>query len=139
MAYFLEAAYTNEAEPSRLRTAEEIDAFVAELLTAGWEHTAAAVYAIDDSTDPDRFPDHELLIGADAATGLGGLRWTGQGTFYSKGEQTNPQGVEFAYFGTGHEFPADAEVPLEIVREAMIGLLNGRGRRPDCVTWQEWS
>ncbi|MGH3862862.1 Imm1 family immunity protein, partial [Actinokineospora sp.] len=45
-------------------------------------------------------------------------------------------GVEFAYFGTGHDFPADSEVSLDLVKQAMWQLLTSGGKRPNCVTWQ---
>jgi hypothetical protein len=54
------------------------------------------------------------------------------------GDRTNPDGVEFAYFGTGHDWPAGSEVPLDVVREALAELLVRPGRRPVCVTWQVW-
>ncbi|MFD7655041.1 Imm1 family immunity protein [Actinosynnema sp. NPDC059797] len=49
----------------------------------------------------------------------------------------NPGQVVLTYFGVPHDFPADAEVPLDTVREAMWELLTTGGERPTCVTWQE--
>lgn len=137
MAYHLEVAYHNDRPPAELSTRDDITRFVDELLAAGWEHSAAAVYAIDPD-DRSEFPDHELIVGGDAETGLGAVRYTGgEGTWYSKGERVDPDGVVFVYFGTGHDFPADAEVPLDAVREAMWELLTTGGERPGCVEWQE--
>ncbi|HVK23620.1 MAG TPA: Imm1 family immunity protein [Actinokineospora sp.] len=135
MTFVLEAVYRNDKPPAMLKTAEDIAAFVAELLKSDWEHTAAAVYARDEAADPDAFPDHELLVGVEPTRAA--LRYTGDGTWYSHGDHVNPNGVEFAYFGTGHDFPADSEVPLSLVRQAMAELLAGGGKRPTCVTWQE--
>jgi hypothetical protein len=137
MGYVLEATYRHGGGVTFLRSREDIDRFVNELLAAGWEYTAATVYTIDEATDVD--PDHELVIGANPKTDLGAVRYSGEGTWWSRGEQTNPLGVEFAYFGTGQEFPADSEVPLAIVREAMWELLTTGGKRPGCVHWQEWT
>lgn len=134
MTYALEALYTNDKPPAVLRTPEDVDRFVDELLAAGWEHAAAAIYVLDGATPG--LPDHEIIIGVDAVTGLGALRHSRDGTWYSRGGRTNPDGVEFAYFGTGHEFPADSEVPLDTVRQAMRELLAHGPRRPGCLAWQ---
>ncbi|MFT7841436.1 Imm1 family immunity protein [Saccharothrix sp. BKS2] len=136
MGYVLDVAYRHDQEPKRLRTREDVAAFVDELATLGPAYAAATAYAVEEGSDA--LPDHELLIGARARTGLGAVRYSGEaGTWYAKGERTNPEGVAFAYFGTSHEFPADAEVPLDLVREALWGLLTNRGGRPDGMTWAE--
>lgn len=100
MSHQLEVACHNDRPVAVSRGREDIARFVDELLTLGWEHAAATVYAVDPDDRPE-FPDHEMAI------------------------------------GTGHDFPADAEVPLDTVREAMWELLTTGGRRPGCVTWQE--
>ncbi|WP_316038516.1 Imm1 family immunity protein [Saccharothrix longispora] len=127
----MEATYRHGGGVSLLRSREDIDRFIDELLTAGWEYTAATVNAVDEATDAG--PTHELVIGVDAKTGLGALRYSGDGTWWRQGEQTNPNGVVFAYFGTGTDFPADSEVPLTTVREAMSELLATGGQQPMCV------
>jgi hypothetical protein len=136
MGYVLEATYRHGTGVSLLRSPEDIARFVDELLAAGWEYTAATVYAVDEANDGD--PDHELTVGADSEIGLGAVRYTGEsGTWYSQGDRVNPNGVTFYYFGNDHQFPADAEVPLDTVRAAMWELLTRQGQRPDCLTWQQ--
>jgi hypothetical protein len=135
VGYVLKVAYKHDVAMKALRTDDEIATFLDELMAAGWEYTAATVYAVPE--DSDMKPDHEMTVGADAENGLGAVRWTGDGTFYSRGEHTNPNGVEHAYFGTAHNFPADSEVPLTAVRLAMRQLLDSRGERPTAVAWQE--
>jgi Immunity protein Imm1 len=135
VAYFLEAAYDSEHEPATLRKPEEIDAFIKELLAAGTEPIAATVYAIDEATNAD--PDHELVVGVRPGSDLGALRYAGEdGDWYSLGEQARPDGLEFAYFGTATEFPADAEVSLGIVRAALCEMLTNGGARPTRALWQ---
>lgn len=135
VAYFLEATYDAEREPAALRTPAEIDAFIAELLAAGTEPIAAAVYAINEATDTD--PDHELVVGLRPGSDLGAMRYAGDdGDWFSLGNQTRPDGVEYAYFGTGTEFPANAEVPVDVVRAALGEMLSSGGARPGCVEWQ---
>src|SRR5215216_5486485 len=100
MGTVLKATYRHGRPPAVLRTREDIDAFVDELLAAGWEYTSATVYAVDEGTDSQ--PDHELVIGADATTGLGAVRYagdvpgddSGDGEWFSRGDGPNPQGVE---------------------------------------------
>ncbi|MFC0069705.1 Imm1 family immunity protein [Umezawaea endophytica] len=144
MGTALKATYRHGHPAAVLRTREDIDAFVDALLAAGWEYTSATIYAVDENIDGR--PDHELVIGADATTGLGAVRYAGdvpgddrgEGEWFSRGDRANPQGVEFAYFGTGHDWPADAEVPLDVVRDAVADLLARPGARPAGVTWQVW-
>lgn len=72
------------------------------------------------------------------ATGLGAARYSGNaGTRYVRGERTRAEHVAFACFGTAQEFPADAEVPLSLVREVLWGLPESRGERPAGQNWVE--
>ncbi len=142
MAYELEVAYHDDLPARRLCTAAEINAFVAELLEAGWEYTSASVYALP-AGEVAR-PDHQMIIGADKKTGLGAVRYSGgeeipgddATEWFTVGDRVNPDGVEFAYFGTGHDFPNNSEVSLEAVKQAMWELLTSGGERPTGVSWQ---
>ncbi|WP_191305139.1 Imm1 family immunity protein [Lentzea cavernae] len=120
---------------SLLRTDDDIEAFLAELLNAGPDYQSATVYAVDESVDED--PTHELVVGVDQATGLGAVRYAGDdGEWFSKGEQVNPNGVRYLYFGTAHEFPADSEVPVGQVQQVLRELLANGGTRPEGARWQ---
>ncbi|WP_147459256.1 Imm1 family immunity protein [Saccharothrix variisporea] len=122
---------------TELRSEDDVDRFLRELRSAGPDHTAATVYAIDPDDDSD-FPDHELTVGVDAARNVGAVRYSGElGTWYSQGTTANPQGVRFAYFGNAHDFPPDAEVPLADVRAAVVDLLISGGARSAALSWQE--
>lgn len=70
----------------------------------------------------------------DAETGLGRCATPATVTGSARGERINPEGVTFSHFGVPHDFPADAEVSLDTVREAVRELLTGGGKRPTCVT-----
>ncbi|SEP72480.1 Imm1 family immunity protein [Lentzea albida] len=134
MGYVLDVAYRHDQEPKHLRSREDVDAFVEELLTLGPAYSAATAYAVEEGSDD--LPDHELLIGADGTTGMGAARYSGEaGTWYVRGEHAKRGSVSFAYFGTAQEFPADAEVPLSLVREVLVGLLESGGGRPDGLNW----
>ncbi|SMC69151.1 Imm1 family immunity protein [Lentzea albidocapillata] len=135
MSYVLEASYKHGAGVSLLRTNDDIDGFLTELLNAGPDYQSATVYAMDESADED--PTHELVVGVDQASALGAVRFAGDdGEWFSKGEQVNPDGVRYLYYGTAHEFPADSEVPLDVVRQALRELLSNEGTRPEGLSWQ---
>ncbi|GLY48149.1 Imm1 family immunity protein [Lentzea sp. NBRC 102530] len=136
MGYVLDIAYRHDQEPRHLRSREDVDAFVDELLTLGPSYNAATAYAVEE--DSEDLPDHELLIGANAVTGLGAVRYSAEaGTWYVRGEHIRPENISFGYFGTAQEFPPDAEVPLRRVREVLWGLLESRGERPVGQDWTE--
>ncbi|KOV79882.1 hypothetical protein ADL03_35620 [Nocardia sp. NRRL S-836] len=131
----MEASYKHGAGVRLLRGDDDIDSFLAELLGAGPDYRSATIYAVDEAAAED--PSHELVIGVDEATALGAVRYAGDdGEWFSKGEKINPDGVRFTYYGTAHEYPADSEVPLDVVRQALRELLANEGKRPECVTWQ---
>lgn len=143
VGFVLEVAYHNDVPVQPLRTEADIERFVAELLAADAFHRSASVYAIDEDTDAD--PDHEMIVGVDPERGVGVVRYSGGDAipggdaeeWFSVGDQARSGGVvEYAYFGTGHEFPADSEVPLSLVQQAMAELVATSGKRPSCVTWQ---
>jgi len=137
MSYVLQGSYQYDQEPTIMRSDEDIDGFLAQLMAAGPEFTAATVYAVDETSDVE--PDHQVVVGVDAGSSSGGLSYAGEdGEWFSKGTSADPDGVVFVYFGTGHDFPADARVPVEVVRQALSELLEKQGRRPDSVTWQRW-
>ncbi|SDJ81260.1 Immunity protein Imm1 [Lentzea albidocapillata subsp. violacea] len=135
MSYVLEASYKHGAGVSLLRTNDDIDGFLTELINAGPDYQSATVYAVDESADED--PTHELVVGVDQAGAFGAVRYAGDdGEWFSKGAQVNPDGVRYLYYGTAHEFPADSEVPLELVRQALGQLLVNEGTRPEGLSWQ---
>jgi hypothetical protein len=136
MANVLTASYRHGRRPSTLRTRTEIREFLTALVSAGWEFSAAAVYSVDETADDE--PGHELIVGVNNATQSGGLRYAGSdGDWYSKGTQVSDHGIQYVYFGTGHDFPADSEIPLTDIERAMGELLTSGGLRPECVTWQQ--
>jgi hypothetical protein len=134
MSYFLEGAFHNDREVDVLRTKQDIEKFIETLLEAGWEYTAATIYAIDEKSGAD--PDHEVLIGVDKTTNSASLRYAGDGDWYSKGTTTSTQPLTYAYFGTEHVFPADSAIPLPTAITALDELLSTGGARPTNVKWQ---
>ncbi|WP_367127455.1 hypothetical protein [Saccharothrix sp. HUAS TT1] len=91
-------------------------------LSKGIDHAQAVLDAIQGTdqrhSHRPRGQDDRQSVGADSTIGLGAVRYAGavetdpdHGEWFSKGDRVNPDGVEFAYFGTGHAWPADSEVP----------------------------
>ncbi|MCR3746115.1 Imm1 family immunity protein [Lentzea californiensis] len=135
MSYVLEASYKHGAGVTLLRTDDDVDGFLTELLDAGQDYRSATVYAVDECADED--PTHELVVGVDQASALGAVRYADDdGEWFSRGEQVKPDGVRYLYYGTAHEFPADSEVPLDVVRQALQELLANQGMRPEGLSWQ---
>lgn len=73
MSYVLEASYMHGAGVRLLRTDDDIDGFLSELLDARADYQSATVYVVDEDTDED--PEHELVVGVDQATALGAVRY----------------------------------------------------------------
>ncbi|MGX7829172.1 hypothetical protein ACTG9Q_29220 [Actinokineospora sp. 24-640] len=96
VGFVLQVAYRDDVPVRTLRTAADIDEFVAELLDAGWEYTSASVYALPEGSDAK--PDHQMIIGADRASGLGAVRYSGGSAipgedateWFSVGDRANP-------------------------------------------------
>ncbi|MFF5097770.1 MULTISPECIES: Imm1 family immunity protein [Actinosynnema] len=130
----LEVAWHNDRPEKRLDSREQVDAFVQELAShAPGTVTAATAYALAGEDDE---PDHELLIGADVARGVGVARYScAEGTWYLTNGSSTGGPVLAVHFGTPVELPPDAEVPLDAVRAALHGLLTHEGRRPDAGNW----
>ncbi|WP_415648143.1 Imm1 family immunity protein [Stackebrandtia soli] len=80
--------------------------------------------------------DFLLDIGAANREGIAALRYAGHDVHYSKGEPTDYDVLEFAYYGTPHEFPTDAAVPWAKAVDAALAFLHRPDRLPDCVDWQ---
>ena len=51
MGHVLDVAYRHDQEPKRLRTREDVAAFVDELVTLGPAYAAATAYAVEEGSD----------------------------------------------------------------------------------------
>ncbi|HEX5493673.1 MAG TPA: Imm1 family immunity protein [Mycobacteriales bacterium] len=143
MSNGVEAYYRHEhdEQPPILRTAEDADALVDALLAESPENNTAALYHMDRPLNRAGVPDHEFHIAVVPETGTGALRYMGEsdgewGTWFSTGGTGRTGTVLHYYMGHDREFPADSEIPLELVRTAVRGFLAGNGRRPSSVNWQ---
>ncbi|MGH8881228.1 MAG: Imm1 family immunity protein [Stackebrandtia sp.] len=81
--------------------------------------------------------DHLMDLAAASSDGVGALRYSSHGQqWFTKGEPSGLEAVEFTYFGTPHEFPTDSLIPLAKVRQAAAEFQAADGQRPTCVAWQ---
>lgn len=131
--------------PLVIGTPEDIDALVDALLHEEWENRTAALYHRDHPRNPRGYPDHEFHIAVDPDSMTGALRYmggspAGDGTWFSKGDSGKTGTVLHFYMGSDNEFPADSEIPLDLVRVAAREFLANAGQRPESPAWQpHWS
>ncbi|MEU6015478.1 Imm1 family immunity protein [Streptomyces sp. NPDC047515] len=133
--YCVQHAY----EPLVVRTPEDVDALIDALATGPEFENSAVLHSSERELLPSGFPDHEFRIGADGKRQVGVLGFMDEKNFVSLGSSGSNHGGEVTYFVAENstEFPATAEIPLALVRQAAKEFLSSGGRRPTCVPWQE--
>ncbi|MDQ3576389.1 MAG: Imm1 family immunity protein [Actinomycetota bacterium] len=86
-----------------------------------------------------------MIVAVDPERGIGAVRYSGGEEisdddveeWFSVGGQAKSNGtVAYSYFGTGHEWPDNSDVSLDLVKQAMAELLKTGGQRPTNLTWQ---
>lgn len=113
-------------------TADELSAALDAFITE--EHYLDIMQMV--ITDADGV-DHLMDLAAASTDGVGALRYSSHGRrWFTKGEPSGLEAVEFVYFGTPHAFPTDSLIPLATIRQAAAEFHNRDGARPSCVTWQ---
>ena len=119
-----------ESEPTTVATTAELDA-VLDRLAAEASLDAPPLIALD-------MPDQQrsMLVGLRGPVGV--LNFvdfsTGRGSA-SKADTNGAQTPPYFYCGEWTAVPADAELPIEVVRQAARDFLD-TGERPNSVTWQ---
>ncbi|MFE3946603.1 Imm1 family immunity protein [Streptomyces sp. NPDC059118] len=125
-------------EPSAVRTSEDVDALIDALATGPDLENLAVLHSAERESLPSGFPDHEFMVGADGKRQVGVLSFMDEKNYVSFGPSvSNGSTVAYHVVGNPTEFPASAEVPLGLVRQAAKEFLSSGGRRPMCVPWQE--
>ncbi|MGW3163306.1 Imm1 family immunity protein [Streptomyces sp. NPDC001142] len=125
-------------EPSVVRTPEDVDTLIDALATGSEFENLAVLHSSERELLPSGFPDHEFMVGADGKRQVGVLSFMDEKNYVSLGSSGSNEG-EVTYFVTENptDFPATAEIPLALVRQAAKEFLSSGGRRPTCVPWQE--
>lgn len=145
MTYTIEAYFKHGhgKDPVVILSPEQVDQLIEDLLAQSFDNTIAALYVRErPKTDKGR-PDHELRVGVDPERKLGSLRYAGvvgeeRGSWYVGGQPVQHEEVYYEYMGNPQEFPTDAELSLEVVRQLVKELL-ATGERPASVEWNDWS
>lgn len=133
-AYYRHEHHDN---PVTLHTSADTDALVDALLAEPVANRTATLYHQDRPRNVAGVPDHELLVAVDPDTSTGALRYSGDGgSWYSRGDSDKVGTVLYYYAGSDNEFPADAELPLHLVRAAVVEFLTTGGQRPTGTAWQ---
>lgn len=129
----IEAWYdSNASGATTVTTAEDLDR-VLDAIAAMEGPTLAELYT---DGDPDK---SSLEIGLDGERAS--LRYLGDdapnGAYSKGGTFAPPPGGEVLYYymRNPREYPADAEIPVEVARKAAHDFFSSGGRRPSGVAW----
>ncbi|WP_073484586.1 Imm1 family immunity protein [Streptoalloteichus hindustanus] len=110
-------------------------------MAAGTYFHNPSSYVVERPTyGPAEVPDHAIELDVDVAAELGALAYAGPepegGPWISLSDSPHPEAELYQDLGSGYRFPADAVIPLGLVREAVLEFRRSGGRRPTCVEWQ---
>lgn len=92
----------------------------------------ARLYHRARPTLPNGGVDHELLVAVVPGRGVGALRFGADGTWFTRGTAPPEQ---IATAGAMYGFPDDSEVPLDLVRVALMEFFETH-ERPMAIEWQ---
>ncbi|HEY0692609.1 MAG TPA: Imm1 family immunity protein [Kribbella sp.] len=127
--------------PVILETAQDADALVDAMLSEEFDNSVAALYADTRPKASSGYPDHELRIALFTECKIGGIRYGGGDTkdvTYVPGKTSEREEVFYNYMHHDEGWPADSEVSIEQVRQAVRELVEGNGARPGSFEWKEW-
>lgn len=135
-AYYL----PEQTAPVAIRTRQEMNALVDDLLRQGFDYSIADLYVRRHRPDSDGATTGELEwaqleLAVNAEDGVGGLCYLGR--WYSKGKPSEHDEVFYSYMGNDRDFPHDSEISLDAVREAAAQFLASGGERPTNIEWQD--
>lgn len=124
--------------PVLLDSEHVIDAMLDALIVAGPLHNAAQLMSLDRQMLSSGLPDHIFLVGVSAGGQFGILSYsTGEeGALIPAGEATAPVAT-YMLNTYPREFLEPAEVPIDLVRQAVKEFVLSGGRRPTCLEWRE--
>lgn len=123
--------------PLRIQTPGDVDRLIDGLLAEDYCNSVAALY-VEGRLNAAGVPDHELLVAINNEGGdVGALRYMGaDGTYYSQGQAGGDREVTYYYTGSDREFPANSEIPVDDIFQALKNFLASGGKRPESVEWQ---
>ncbi|MEU4802781.1 Imm1 family immunity protein [Actinosynnema sp. NPDC023587] len=130
--------FEHDENPIVLTTAEEVDALI-DRVRSDSPPQAPILMDVHLSEDPYA---QGLDIGVSGGHGVvrySGRNWPRGVVSVNDGEPAD--GKERSYFYMGHwrGFPANSEIPLDLVRAAVKEFMATDGARPECICWQATS
>jgi hypothetical protein len=132
----VEAWYEVDQHDAHVLTDEGQVEVLLDKLAARAEARLVSLFTGDALEDVGGFPSVEFLVGVGGGVQRGVLRVADtEGLWISRGDDVDCDPVVYHYMNVPHEFPANAELPLEEVKAAVREFVH-TGRRPACVQWQ---
>lgn len=124
-------------DPLVLSASDDVDRLIDSLLTGEEFHNLAHLNSLDRERLPSGDPDHELLVGVNRTLPVGVLEFMdASGNVVTLGHEMGRGEVTYHIAGNPTEFPGRAEVPIELIRQAVKEFVTSGGQRPACVRWQ---
>ncbi|MFE6770388.1 Imm1 family immunity protein [Streptomyces fimicarius] len=124
--------------PDILTSAEDVDRMLDLLASGEKSETMASLYSKQRENLASGFPDHEFLVGVDRERGVGIVAFSDEVNYFPVGQYRQEGGdVEYCFTGNPREFPAGSEIPIALVRDAVVEFLLTGGKRPECIKWRE--
>jgi hypothetical protein len=123
--------------PPILTSSDDVDRLIDVLLTGEEFCNMADLHSLDRELLPSGYPDHELLVGVNRSLPVGVLEFMdADGNRVTLGPETGRGEVVYHVAKNPTEFPNRAEVPIELIRQAVKEFVMSGGQRPTCVEWQ---
>src|SRR5882757_534695 len=98
----------------------DVDRLIDTLLTGEEFHNLANLHSLDREPLPSGCPDHELLVGVNRSLSVGVLEFMdASGNLVTLGPETDRGEVVYHIAENPTEFPDRAEVPIELIRQAV--------------------
>jgi hypothetical protein len=122
------------ADPLTVATVDGVDELLARVRAESPER-APILMEVHIAGDPYT---QGLDVGVNGDRGV--LRYSGRDWpegIYSRGRGTaEGEPLRYFYMDTETEFPANAEITLDTIRQAIREFLTSDGARPNCVEWR---
>ncbi|MEV5754954.1 Imm1 family immunity protein [Actinoallomurus sp. NPDC052308] len=135
----LDIWYRGQNEPVTAASADDVDALI-ERIRTGLPTGRRIIMDVHLTGDPWS-QGLDVGIRADPAGDVGVLRYSGRewrdGVYSTSQHGPSPAvGDEGKLWYDDSPFPADAELPIDTIREAVREFMTTGGARPQCITWQ---
>ncbi|MCP2260675.1 Immunity protein Imm1 [Streptoalloteichus tenebrarius] len=126
--------FEHDESPVVVATAEDVDALIDRVRSES-PREAPILMDVHLSGDP-----YTQGLDVGVSDGRGVVRYAGRdwprGVVSVNEQSSGDEEVAYFYMGHWRGFPANAEIPLELVRAAVKEFMESGGARPTCIRWQ---